>query len=341
MKPKPLPLLTPKDIARFGGNRLDSSSPTWDDEQSQEDSEPMTLCIAAECEYRGFPAIVLLADSRSQTGNIAQPDLMIVSDDANKVREFKKTTVLLAGSHARAFELSTACKPAIQEFTETDTKAEDLDIAVTDFLQKLRVAARAKKREIVQNFVENSTGIPHSDFIKLPSDNYLETWNDIRRLNLGADILISHVKHEPVIVRMDRWGDAHWEHNYGAIGNGAEIARAILGIQRWDPSGQHGLFYYQTDIRVPLQECVFRLFEAHQVAHKSNPSSVGPSFQLQVLMARHRGEVKTEILGQLGFLCAEKLKIPKCSVATDPNRLLFKVRLLDTDSDLDEEPDEL
>src|SRR6185437_15175175 len=56
-----------RPIDKLGGNRLDSSSPTWDDEQSQEDSEPMTLCIAAECEYRGFPAIVLLADSRSQT----------------------------------------------------------------------------------------------------------------------------------------------------------------------------------------------------------------------------------------------------------------------------------
>jgi hypothetical protein len=246
---------------------------------------------------------------------------MVGSDDSIKIREYGTATVLLAGNHARAMELATACKPSIREFADRTIEHNDLDLAVDQFMQQLRKAASAKKAFLIGNLVENSIGVKHSEFVKLPTDQYLDVWQDIRRMNLGADLIIATVKHEPVIIRLDRFGEPHWETNYSAIGNGADIARAMLCLQQWMPSDRH---QERATLRftVPIQECAFRLMEAHFAANKANPSSVGSRLILRVLGQGHRANICPENMDTLNGLLKLKHRVPELPPA-EKNKFLF------------------
>ena len=105
----------------------------------------MTLCIAAECEYEGQPAIAMCCDLRAQTGNIAQPELLVGTDDVYKMREFGRATLMLGGSFPRANELAIACKPVVNAFTSDSRPTSDFDLVVDDLLRSLRNAATKKK----------------------------------------------------------------------------------------------------------------------------------------------------------------------------------------------------
>lgn len=217
---------------------------------------------------------------------------------------------MLAGSHAKAIELATACKGVIREFTDIEIQHGDLDLAVDKFMHNLKKVAAEKKAALIKTYVQNSIGVDHSEFVKLPTDQYLDVWHSIRNITLGADILISSVKHEPVIVRLDRWGEPHWENNYGVIGNGAEIARAMLCLQLWTASVQHGASSF-TRAMVPIEECVFRLAEAHFAAHKTNPSSVGESIILRVLGSNYRANVNPSFLEMCTIRYAASIAFPQ------------------------------
>jgi hypothetical protein len=289
----------------------------------------MTLCMAAVCEFKGKNVIALTADSRSQTGDPQQPDSMIGSEDTFKMIHLGKATVMPAGSHTAAVELATACKPTIKEFTEMKIDPDDLDIAVDGLLQRLRQVASLKKIELVKRFVENQVGVSHQDFLKLPTEQYSDVWHSIRSLNLGADILIAYAPHNPVIVKLDRWGHASWIDNYGVIGSGAETARAMLSLQPWNRASllkerydhPEKMFYTPFE-EVPLEEGLFRLTEAHFAAHKFNPSAVGAAVSYVVLSDRFRGLPNPEYIGEMRKIVNKKHRVPDIPLARKPNELM-------------------
>jgi hypothetical protein len=301
----------------------------------------MTLCIAAECEYRDRHAIAYCADWRAQTGDIEQPELMTGSDDTRKILEFREATVLLSGKHSKAVELATACKTVIREFTETQTTYEDLDIAVDCFMKKLRQVAATRKTEMIHNFVENNIGLPHSEFVKLPRDQHFDVWTAILKMNLGADILITYVSHEPIFIRLDRFGQTHWEHNYGVIGDGADIARAMLCLQTWTPAIQHGASDSYGRGTIPVEECLFRISEAHFAAHKANPSSVGEVTSFHVSTPHYRGSVKGDFLSYIHTLLRAKHRVPQIQPCRDKDQLFSKYRSFATGEIVSSEPIEL
>lgn len=110
----------------------------------------MTLCIAAECDYEGRPAIVLCCDWRAQTGAEGAP--LIGTDDAYKLRQRGAATILIAGHPTSADELLTACRPAIDEFTKAPI-TRDFDLVIDKFLTSLRKSAASKKRDIAHHFI--------------------------------------------------------------------------------------------------------------------------------------------------------------------------------------------
>jgi hypothetical protein len=288
----------------------------------------VTLCIAAECEYEGKPAVALLADWRAQTGNLNNPELMTGSDDRYKLRELRKATVMLAGSHSKATELVALCKQAIRDFSESAIDHMDVDVAVTEFMGKLRQLAAKRKMDLVKTFVENSTGVPHAEFVRIPTDQHPEIWREIRHLNLEADILIACVVHEPIIVRLDRFGYAHWEHDYGTIGNGSEIARAMLCLQSWEPARHHlGIAHFRA--QVPLEECLYRISEAHHAAHKANPSSVGSLSTTQVLTEKYRSSPTQDFTRCLDAAFRNKHRVPQIE-HWEKDKLLFNFQSLAT-----------
>jgi hypothetical protein len=319
---------------------IDSSGEPCENRPSLED-EPVTLCMAAECEYRDRSAILFCADWRAQTGDINSPEIMIGADDVPKMRTFLGANVMLAGNQARAIEMATACKPSIRAFVDSHFDPLDTDIAVNDFMKAIRKAMADLKQEIIHTFVLRSAGIEYSDFIKLSTDETSNIWHSIRQLTLGADLLIGIVKAEPVIIRVDKWGDAHWENNYGVIGSGAEVARALLCLQPWSASANHREVQPERR-RVPLEECLFRLQEAHFVAHKANPSSVGEIISLQVLTANHRASIRAEILKSVMRFCRDKHKVMPIDRSPNKNAVLCRFESMQSGEMIgNDEPDEL
>jgi hypothetical protein len=296
--------------------------------------------MAAECEYRGKPAIVVCADWRGQTGDITQPDSMIGSEDTGKIRDIRGATVLLSGKHGKAVELSAACKNVIRDFTQTQIDQDDLDIAITNFMGKLRRVAAERRTDLIHRFVLNSTGLTHAEFVKLPTDQYLEVWHGIRQLNLEADLLITLVSHEAIIIRLDRWGECHWESNYGVIGNGAEIARAMLCLQPWSPANLHNMGGEVRASLPPIEECLFRLHEAHFAANKANPSSVGEVISFGILRGKYRAAVSPEFLLHLTKQLYLKHCVPRIAQIRDANKLLHRCQSFTTGHDIPEPIDD-
>lgn len=281
----------------------------------------MTLCIAAECEHEGYPAIAMCCDWRAQTG--ASGDAALVgTEDVYKLREWKCATAMLAGIPTKAKELAAACRIATEQFAEKAANPNDFDLQINGFLEGLRQAVRKRKEEILSHFIGMKLGISLTGFQKLPSDNYLDTWAEVNRQTLGADILICCVTHEPLIVRVDRWGDVHWENNYFAIGEGSEIARALLCLQPWYASHAHGKHGHFAVDKVPLIECLYRIYEAKMAAHVAHPSSVGQSTTFEVLTSVTRGPISEECTKAMTDLFYAKHKVPDISACVPSDKIL-------------------
>jgi hypothetical protein len=191
----------------------------------------MTLCIAAECNEKGNPAIALCRDWQAQKG-------AITSDDAYKQRDVDEgehaCRVLIAGVPTRADHLLLACEPAIREFFKKDSR-KDTDIDGDKLLQDLRAATKLVRREYVNNWVAATLNMEFDDFLKhgrhdFHESHYTEIWETIRRFDLGAELIITLFDAEdwPVIMRTDGLGEVHWEQDYSIIGTGGEIARACF-----------------------------------------------------------------------------------------------------------------
>ncbi len=270
----------------------------------------MTLCISAECVYDDQPAAVLCFDWRAQTGDVSS-GLVIGTEAASKLREVGSASVLLAGHRTMADELVMSCRGAIQELMESagGSPAPTDDLLVNELLQKLRDAAAIRKRQIIRHHVEMTTGLQYEDLKKAPQDNFREVWAEIRELNLGADLLITSVgaSLEPIIIRLDRWGNTHWENQYSAIGEGAQIALAMLCLQPWD-----GLGHPNGDgAGLPsLQQCLYRTYEAKRAAHIAHPSSVGQATGFQVLTRNEKYSITPQCYEMLEQTFNIKHRVP-------------------------------
>jgi 20S proteasome alpha/beta subunit len=266
----------------------------------------LTLCIAAECDLDGEPALLFCCDAREQTGSAG---LLIGTDNSNKVRTVGDAIVLLAGIPTMADELIMNCVEAIEAFAKHSDQT-DSDISITAFFEKLRSIARKRKTAIIAHHVEMRTGITFADFRLLQRGNFLEVWHEVDELTLGADLLIGCFADEPMIIRFDRFGMPHWEENYSAIGEGAAIARAFLCLQPWDDMGWFG----GTGGGIPsLAHCLFRAYEAKTAAHHAMPHSVGKATVINVKTRTKRYRINEATLESLEEAFQMKHRVPRRS----------------------------
>jgi hypothetical protein len=271
----------------------------------------VTLCIAADCDFEGAPAIVLCCDWRAQTG--AEGGVLIGTDDVYKIRQRGPATILIAGHPTQGDELVNACKQAIDDFSRAPIDL-DHDLATNRFFEALRSSAEKRKSEIIDHHVAMRLGRSYAELLKLPTDNFIELWSEINGLNLGADLIIGIVTNEPTIITLDRWGSVQWHTNYAAIGEGADVARAMLCLQTWqgDQSGKGPL------TSVPLPRCLYRVYEAKKASHIANPSSVGEATQFEVLLAQgKRNGINIKGLKVLDGLFNRKHRVPRVSLDKD------------------------
>jgi hypothetical protein len=269
----------------------------------------MTLCIAAECECDGLPTILMCADWRAQTGNTGGP--LIGTEDTYKIMDLGAMSVLISGRPSDARQLIVACKDAVRRFGE-NSSGQDSDLVISDFQRDLRKAAANRKKEIVEDYVDMTLGMSYAEFRQTRTEHWheshVEVFERIKRLDLGTDLIFcGFCSSVPVIIRLDRFGYTPWETNYSVIGEGAEIARAILCLQPWSKGGCAG---YVGEIEpMPLDYCFFRLYEAKTVAHVANPSVVGSATAFEALVS---GKGRYSLRGDLEIhnIFQEKHMVP-------------------------------
>ena len=247
----------------------------------------MTLCIAAECEYKGTPAIVLCCDWRAQTTESGS-GFEVGRDDARKLREIGSWSILVSGNPDDAKDLIAKCKKSIKDFSEKEVDPDNSEVAISELQTELRLGAESRKQEIVSHYVAMFYGRPYDEFLRATrpenvTDFHNDIWEGIRRLHLGTDLLIcGFCGDTPVIINLDALGHAAWLDNYGVVGDGWQHARTMLCLQPWNSFGAQdisGPFH-----PVPLEHCIYRLFEAKQAAHIANPQKVGEAVTIQILI---------------------------------------------------------
>jgi hypothetical protein len=139
----------------------------------------MTLCIAAECEHEGAPAVVLCCDWRGETE--------VVTIEIDKIRWIGDWSVLLAGDVTRADEL-------VGEY-EREFATSPFVGPVYDLIERFKKPAQRQKRKLIEEHVALSLGISYGDFLNygkqwFTDTIYYETYNEIRRLSLDADLIL-------------------------------------------------------------------------------------------------------------------------------------------------------
>ncbi len=270
----------------------------------------MTLCIAGECEHDGIPAIVMCCDWRGTRGSTYQE--LVGSDDVYKMRDVFGMSALLAGSETEADRLLVASESAIQKFCGS-TPSPDSDLIMDELLRDLEKAAASRKKKIIEHFVEINLGISYAELRATERSrltDYQEIiWRRIEELTLGADVIIGGFSDEAVIVRLDRYGKAHWETNYSVIGEGADIALAFLCQQPWDFGGSSNPPTFGTVKPMTLMQCLYRVYEAKKAAEKNR--SVGESTALIVLIqGRGKFEVSDACRERMQWAFDAKHRVP-------------------------------
>jgi 20S proteasome alpha/beta subunit len=236
----------------------------------------VTLCIAAECEYKGTPCIAMLCDTRAERGGVFQE--LVGSEDADKIREIGPITALLSGNETDADELLGLCENAIKAFALSFPVPES-DIAINTFLLSLREAAAIRKKILVDHYLRMTMSMSFDEFIKRHRNEFTgshgrDIWDQIRHIDLGADTLLCGFSgDEALIVRLDRDGKTHWESNYSVVGVGMDIALAFLCQRNWETKDQE---------IIELPDCLYRIYEAKRASQKNR--HVGGSTVFQVIL---------------------------------------------------------
>lgn len=266
----------------FAENLLDASTrlayPALNDEELG--SASVTLCIAADCQYKGTPCIAMISDARAERGGVFQE--LVGSEDAEKVREIGPVTALLSGDETDADELLRLCEGTINAFAAS-VPIEDSDIAITNFLAGLREAAEIRKKALVNHHLNMTISMSFDEFVKRHRNEFTEShgrdiWNEVQHIDLGADILLcGFTGEERLIVRLDRYGKTHWESNYSVVGVGMDIAFAFLCQRKWETKDQEEL---------ELPDCIYRMYEAKRASEANR--HVGKLTVINILMSKGR-----------------------------------------------------
>jgi hypothetical protein len=267
------------------------------------EKKEVTLCIAAECWEGERPYIAMCCDTRAERGGFLQE--LVGSEDVDKIRTIGPVTALLSGDETDADELLTLCEGAVRAFA-VSVPVDESDLAMTKFLADLRKAASLRKKAIVEHHLDMTISMSHDEFVRRHRSDFLEShsreiWEQIRNINLGADILLcGYCGDEPEIVRLDRFGRTHWVTNYSVVGAGEDIAYVFLGQRDWED---------EAGAPPRLLDCLYRIFEAKKAAQRNR--HVGESTAFEILLPGGiRKDVTDECFQSMKMMYEARLKPP-------------------------------
>jgi hypothetical protein len=271
-----------------------------------DEGEYMTLCIAADCWINDKPALAYCCDTRAERGGIFHE--LVGSEDAWKIREIGKNIALVSGIETSADRLLAVCDKTIQEFGEAKA-GDDSDILIDRLLRDLEGHAVTRKKAIIDHWLGFDYGISHSEFLRthkegLDAEQGRDIWKRIHATDLDTDLLICGFQdEEPVIVKFDRFGKAHWETNYSVVGSGADIALSFLCQHDWDDSPT-------------LIQCAYYLLEAKTAAERNR--HVGEFTRLHFMMSDgKRFQLKERVYDRLDRQVENRRKVKTSPFSMD------------------------
>lgn len=226
----------------------------------------MTLCIAAACQDRGKPRVIIATDWKASiqvaTAEI-QDKLYWINDN---------TPVLIAGTISRAVELKDTYR---NYFGRLGKEKPNESIKASELPDVMKRPLGIYKQKLANEYVSLRLGLTYKEFLEavgksqIPESVSSEVFNDISRTGLQCClIIIIFIGKDPYIYRIDEDGTLQNCDNFAAIGSGSIIAEGML-YQRQQESG------------MTLGRTIYHVFEAMKLG--SIASDVGEEHTIDVL----------------------------------------------------------
>lgn len=226
----------------------------------------MTLCIAAICQDRGKPRIVIGTDWKASTGEAG-------AENQDKLRWITDNMpMLLAGTVSRAIELQATYKQFFESLNADKPPLPITDRNVGDIIRKPISTFKAK---LLDEYTGLSYGLSYRDFRQsiskkeIPSSVAAQAYAEIKRLGLGCCIIIPFfLDRRPYIFKVERDGSVEECDNFAAIGSGSPIAEGVL-------------FQRAQECDMTLGRTVYHIYEAMKLG--AIASDVGQEHTINVL----------------------------------------------------------
>lgn len=231
----------------------------------------MTLCVAAACQERGKPRIVLATDWRAETA--------IASGDTQDKLYWigGNIAALIAGSVSRAVELLDTYKQFLQkrEKEQKDKSEKDRDpIIASNLTDVFKAPLVIFKNKLANEYIGLKYGMTYKSFLsaiareEIPATVAEKELDRIGRLSIDCCLIILlFLDRTPHILRVSDEGLESSE-NFAAIGSGENIADSVL-------------FQREHEARNSLSKTIYIVYEAMRLG--AIAPGVGEYFTLDVL----------------------------------------------------------
>lgn len=226
----------------------------------------MTLCIAAACQDRKRPRIVIASDWKAgieiATAEIQEKLFWINSN----------VPVLVAGTVSRALEL----KQTYSEYFEfLRNRKPPVELKRHNIFSLVKRPVAIFKHKLANEYVSLKLGLDYKTFRvavgknEVPASIAAETFGEIAKIELECSmIMMFFLEKETYIFQIERDGSVESCDNFAAIGTGSPIAQGVL-------------YQRMHEARDPLGPSIYHVFEAMKLG--SIASDVGEEHTFNVL----------------------------------------------------------
>lgn len=246
----------------------------------------MTLCIAAACQDRRKPRLVVSSDWKVEL-NVSSAE---IQDKFYWVTEY--WIALVAGSSSRALELVNTYRASFKAMHD-----KKIELTKANIIDVVKNPLRTYKRKLADEYVSLKLGLSYKEFLDkgkgyLPEKQFEEMCRDIAKIKLGCDILLCTFQFgTSYIFRIDRSGECEVCENFAAIGTGTDIAEASL-CQR----------EHEGDLS--LAQALFHVYEATVLGSKA--PGVGKESAISVLSLAEDKGIQMQGIQEAGWRFLER-----------------------------------
>ena len=147
----------------------------------------MTLCIAAACQDRGKPRVVIASDWKA-TDSVGTAD---IQDKLYWITE--DIPVLIAGSITRAIELKDTYKQYVEALA---AQSSPVQIKQQDLNDHIKEPIKMFKRKLAEEYLSKRFGLNYDAFRtavsknEVPESIAIEAFADIAKLDMECELII-------------------------------------------------------------------------------------------------------------------------------------------------------